>query len=389
LLPWVPHMTESPKHFRAWLTGLAAVLLLALASGCAQLPRVAADAPLAERVAVFQKEANKVLASVDPGGPGLSVVVSIGGDVVFTGNAGLADVAERRRIDGRTSFELASLSKPITAIAVLQLVEHGKLRLDDSAARWLPELPATWAGITVGDLLAQRSGVPEFMTNMTPQALKALDGLDNITLIRKLAAHPDLAFAPGTASRYSNTNYVLLSEIVARSSGIPFARYVKLNVFDPLGLTSSFVYGDAVPPGVELALNFGATRLTNGIDLHVVGPLGIYSSTSDMSRLIDELIAGHLLTLATVKAMTSPQSRAPTFDSGEQYGYGWAVPPAARPAATFAHLGEKDGFRSIAFVDTASGVRYVILANGGNAVLKARDSIRFLIQTYLQWPRKS
>lgn len=382
-------MNESLMRFRARLAGLAAVLLLALISGCAQLPKVAADAPLAERVAVFQKEANKVLASVDPGGPGLSVVVSVGDDVVFAGNAGLANVAERRRIDGRTAFELASLSKPITAIAVLQLVERGQLRLDDSAVRWLTELPATWAAITVEDLLAQRSGVPEFMTNMTPQVLKALDGLDNLTLIRKLAAHPELAFAPGTSSRYSNTNYVLLSEIVARASGIPFARYVRLNIFDPLGLTSSFVDGDILPPGVELALNFGATRLTNGIDLHVVGPLGIYSSTSDITQLIDGLIAGRVLTPEMVRAMTSPQSRAPTFDSGEQYGYGWAVPTAAKPAATFAHLGEKDGFRSIAFVDTASGVRYVILANGGNTVLKARDNIRFLIQTYLQWPRKS
>jgi len=382
-------MSETLKRLKAQLGGLAAIWLLGLATGCSQLPRVPADAPLDQRVAVFRAEADKVLASVDPGGPGLSVVVSMGDDVVFAGNAGLANVAERRRIDGSTAFELASLSKPITAIAVLQLVEHGQLRLNDAVTRWLPELPSTWGAITIEDLLAQRSGIPEFMTNMTPQALKAIDGLDNQALIRKLATHPDLAFVPGTASRYSNTNYVLLSEIVARSSGMPFALYVSCNIFDPLELTSSFVDGAPVPPGVQQALNFGTTRLTNGIELHVVGPLGIYSSTRDMNRLLTELIAGHVLTPAMVQAMTHPQSHAPSFDSGEQYGLGWAVPPAGSSARTFAHLGEKDGFRSVAFVDAASGVRYVILANGGEPTAKARDKIRFLIQTYLQWPRKS
>lgn len=375
-------------HFRARLGGLAAVFLLALASGCAQLPRLPADAPLADRVAVFRAEAEKVLASVDPAGPGLSVVVSVGDGVVFRSSAGLANIAERRRIDANTAFELASLSKPITAMAVLQLVERGQLRLDDTAVRWLPELPATWGAITVEDLLAQRSGVPEFMTNMSAQALTTLDGLDNAALIHRLAAHPDLVFTPGTASRYSNTNYVLLAEIVTRSSGMPFAQYLRRNLFDPLGLSSSYV-DDAAPPGVAEALNFGTTRLTNGIQLHVVGPLGIRGSTHDVNQLLLELLAGRVLTPATVQAMTRPQSRAPTFDNGEQYGYGWAVPPADKPAATFAHLGEKDGFRSVAFVDSASGVRYVILANGGDPAAKARDRIRFLIQTYLQWPRKS
>ena len=117
---------------------------------------------------------------------------------------------------------------------------------------------------------------------------------------------------------------------------------------------------DAAPRDVAEALNFGTTRLTNGIQLHVVGPLGIHGSTHDVNQLLLELLAGRVLKPATVQAMTSPKSRAPTFDNGEQYGYGWAVPPADKPAATFAHLGEKDGFRSVAFVDMASGVQYVI-----------------------------
>ena len=361
--------------------------LVAVASGCAEIPRLPADAPMAQRVSVFKEQADRALAKgVAPDGPGLAVVVRADGKVVYRAAAGMADIAAGQAIDERTPFELASLSKPVTAMAVLRLVDQGTIALADPVGKWIPELPPTWPAITIHQLLSQQSGIPDFMIRISSEELGSLDGLTNDGVIERLRNHPDLLFPPGTQSRYNNTNYVLLAEVVARATHMSFPQYLSTGIFAPLGLSSSFAQGGEPGAAPARALDFGRTESTNGIRLRTVGPTGIWSSADDVSQLLQDLLAGRVLAPATVQAMTSPQSGQAVFEDGERYGYGWALPAAGKLVSVFAHAGQKDGFRTIAFVDVAHKLDYVILSNGGDATGAVMDRIRILFQTLLEQP---
>lgn len=340
---------------------------------------------MAQRISTFREQADRVLArEVDPQGAGLAIVVRSDGQVVYEGHAGMADIVAGRAIDGRTAFELASLSKPITAMAVLTLVDRGIVSLGDPVRRWIPELPVAWPTITIHDLLSQQSGLPDFMIGMHAAELAALDELTNAGVIERLRQSPSLLFAPESQSRYSNTNYVLLAEVVTRAARRPFADYVATDLFAPAGLVSSFAEGGARPADTTLALDFGRTHTTNGIHLRTVGPTGIYSSADDLSRLLQALIDGRILTPGTLQKMISPEASGAVFDDGERYGYGWALPPAGQPVTVFAHRGDKDGFRTIAFVDTRHRLDYVILCNGGDAGVAVMNHLRALFERLLQ-----
>ena len=201
---------------------VSAILLAA----CAQIPHLPADAPESLRIATFRTMADRIMArGVNPEGPGLAVLVRINGRIVYEGAAGMADRIRGVQITGKTTFELASASKPLTASAVLKLVEAGSIYLDDSAKKWLPDLPNDWSEITVRDLLTHQSGIPDYMVGMAIRdAPRLLDGLTNEMLTARWRASPALLFTPGSRSQYSNSNFVLLAEIVAIASGRPFAQ---------------------------------------------------------------------------------------------------------------------------------------------------------------------
>ena len=99
----------------------------------------------------------------DPSQPGLSIVIPKDGAVLYQGSKGMADLARHTPISEQTVFELASLTKPITAIAVLQLQERKLLSMEDPVGKWLPQLPQAWAGITIAQLLSRQSGIPEYL----------------------------------------------------------------------------------------------------------------------------------------------------------------------------------------------------------------------------------
>ena len=321
---------------------------------------------------------------INPKGPGLAVLVRMNGRIVYEGAAGMADRIRGVRITGKTTFELASASKPLTASAVLKLVEAGSINLDDSAKKWLPDLPHDWSAITVRDLLTHRSAIPDYMAGIAVRdAPRLLDGLTNEMLMARWRASPALLFIPGSRSQYSNSNFVLLAEIVAVASGRPFADYLAGDIFAISGMKDSYVDG-STRAGSFAALNYADVELTNGIRLHTEGPTGICSSVEDLSNWLAALLDGRLVSLNMLQQMTAPQSFGPVFEDGERYGYGWALPAVGDLRDTFAHAGQKDGFRSIIFVDRERNVDYVILSNGGEALVPATTEIRYLIQALLQ-----
>lgn len=359
------------------------MVVLAL-SGCASLWRAQPSVPASERQVQLENRIDGVLRELQKASqPGLSIAVIKEGQVVYSRSKGLADSNRGEAITGDTAFELASVAKPITALAVMRLVEREQVSLQDSILKWLPELPETWRSITVHHLLSNQSGIPDYMMNVPRSQAGLLDGLDNATVLHRLATQSRLDFPAGLRTAYSSSNFVVLAEIVERASGRRFAQYLHEQIFEPLGMHSSFVFGAEPAAGVAVALNHALYTTTDGITLATVGPTGIFSSTADMVRLVDGLLDGKLVALDTLRVMTTVQSPQPLKPGGAWYGYGWLLPPEGRPMTLFAHNGQKDSFRSILRIDYERNMYFLVLSNGGDASQQVIDAVnRAVIETY-------
>ena len=340
-----------------------------------------------ERIALFRESVDKILNQLDKKqGPGVAVWVEVDGEVVYSKWAGLAQREMRIPIDGNTTFELASASKPLTAALVLQLAESGLLQLDDAAIKWLPELPPVWGAITIRNLLNQTAGIPDYMSQINSTKLLGLDGLTNQQLLKRWETGSRLNFKPGTQVEYSNSNYVLLAEIASSACGTGFGQCLRQRIFEPLGMNSTRVESEESSQVEVLALNYALNKKTKGILLKTEGPTGIYSSLNDIALWLQAYQAGKIVSKAGTTLMTTPVLLSPVFDSGERYGMGWVLPPEDNKISSYTHAGQKDGYRTLISANTTNQVNYIILSNGGDFVQPISTEIKYWIQEIFEVP---
>ena len=340
-----------------------------------------------ERIALFRESVDKILNQLDKKqGPGVAVWVEVDGEVVYSKWAGLAQREMRIPIDGNTTFELASASKPLTAALVLQLAESGLLQLDDAAIKWLPQLPSVWGAITIRNLLNQTAGIPDYMSQINSTKLLGLDGLTNQQLLKRWEKGSRLNFNPGTQVEYSNSNYVLLAEIASSACGTDFGQCLRQRIFEPLGMNSTRVESEESSQGEVLALNYALSKKTKGILLKTEGPTGIYSSLNDIALWLQAYQAGKIVSKAGTTLMTTPVLMSPVFDSGERYGMGWVLPPEDNKIVSYTHAGQKDGYRTLISANTTNYVNYIILSNGGDFVQPISTEIKYWIQEIFEGP---
>jgi CubicO group peptidase (beta-lactamase class C family) len=174
--------------------------------------------------------------AVNAGAPGCSAAVGSQGSVVWTGVRGLADTATGDKITFDTMFDIGSVSKQFTATAVLLLAGARELTLDDPLAKHMPELPGWAATVTLAQLIHQTSGIPEYEGLLVKRGFAVSDRTTEEQALQTLAAVPHLNFKPGSQFGYSDSNYLLLGEIVHRVSGQPLPKFLTAEIFGPLGL---------------------------------------------------------------------------------------------------------------------------------------------------------
>jgi CubicO group peptidase (beta-lactamase class C family) len=181
--------------------------------------------------------------------PGCAVGVSRQGETIVSRAYGLADVERRIPQGSATIFDIGSVQKQFVAASVLLLVEDGRLSLSDDIRRYLPELPDYGHEITLDHLLTHTGGIRDW-TGLLPLAEEGADVLQLILRQR------GLNFVPGEEWSYSNSGYVLLKEIVGRTSGMSFAEFARTRLFEPLGMTSSAYVPDIMDGSGERALAY-------------------------------------------------------------------------------------------------------------------------------------
>ena len=163
------------------------------------------------------------------------------GEIISMGAAGWRDPADTLPMQVDSVFDLASVSKQFTAAAVMLLKRRGLLDLEDEITKFFPEIP--YKGVTIRHLLNHTGGLPDYMDWIDETAKKENRIPGNDMIVRFLSeCGEEPVFAPGDQWEYSNTGYCLLAQIVEKAAGVPFEVFMKENVFEPAGLTSTHVY---------------------------------------------------------------------------------------------------------------------------------------------------
>jgi CubicO group peptidase (beta-lactamase class C family) len=175
----------------------------------------------------------------EKGAPGAAVLVTKDGKVVFKNTKGLANLEDSIPLRSNSVFEIASCSKQFTGLATAMLIDKGLIALDDDIRKYIPEMPDYGHTITIANLVYHTSGIRstddlEF-AGFTPEDIITLPTCINFAVNQK-----HLKFTPGERYNYSNTNYNLLAEIIARVTKQSLAEWTKTNIFTPLGMNSTF-----------------------------------------------------------------------------------------------------------------------------------------------------
>lgn len=243
------------------------------------------------------------------------------GQVLFNKGYGLADRERVVPITPQTKFYIASISKSFTAAAILLLQERGNLRVNDPVSRFINDFP-NGERITIHNLLTHTSGIADYVrfANFAELSKRPYTTGEIIALFR----NQPLLFNPGERSSYSNSNYVLLAHIIEKVSGLRYAEFLKLNFFKPFGMKNT---------GQPDASNQSVANLSNGyttVGLHgfeaaryfdhsiSTGAGSLYSTTEDIGKWIEGILAGRVLKKSSVEQMYK------THADGAS-GYSWSL----------------------------------------------------------------
>ncbi len=301
------------------------------------------------------------------GSPSVAIGVVRGTDTITLSAWGKADLEHDVNATAATVYRTGSVTKQFTAAAVMQLVEQGKVRLDDSIGTHLAGLPAAWRGVPIRQLLNHTSGIPSYTSageawrsrwgvEMPPESLVAM------------TANDTMWFAPGSSYRYDNTGYVLLGMLIEKIAGRPWGTDMEERFFKPLGLTQTYnCMAEPVIPHRARGYEKSGTGWINTAYLAMSQPYAagaICSTVGDMARWNRALHTGRVVSAESYRMMTTPEGAAAKSES--QYGYGLSREKMGA-LDVIEHGGGIHGFISAnAWVPSAE-LSLTVLTNAGSA----------------------
>ena len=297
-----------------------------------------------------------------------TVIYAENGKEVFKGAYGYADFRKKETLNTESAFQLASVSKMFTATAIMILKEEGKLNYDDTITKFIPEFP--YSGISLRLLMNHRSGLSRYMS-LSDKYWNINKPINNEQVVELFVKYkPAPYFKPDKGFHYCNTNYALLASVVERISGKTFDVFVKDKIFEPLGMSNSFVYnlrGDStipsnIPVGVA-GYKYGgryARKMGNYYLNGVMGDKGVYSTVEDLLKFNEALDNGTLVSISTLKESFTGGS-PPYWKRKDNYGFGWRIRESMDSTAY--HFGWWKGFRSYFIRDMKNNKAIIALTN--------------------------
>jgi CubicO group peptidase (beta-lactamase class C family) len=276
-------------------------------------------------------------------GPGVALLVIKDGKVVRKEGFGFADLSRGTRISPETNFNLASNSKQFTATAALLLERQKKISLTDPLSKYIPEIPEYAGKVKISDLIHHTAGLPDYLG-----ICDSKDPVTNKEVIAFLRKRSALDFPPGTRHEYSNTGYVILSEVIERAAGVPFFEFVQEAIFNKLGMKNSFVLrSDGADKGSKRAIGYSEWPFFKPLNSspcdRVYGDGGVLTNLEDYSRWLLALNGPGFLSEGELQRAFSPSF----LEDGTviPYSFGW-MNDEYRGSKYLYHTGAWLGFRS-------------------------------------------
>lgn len=308
--------------------------------------------------------------------PGLSLVVIKDGKIIKSAGYGLANVELNVPATPSTVYQLGSVGKQFTAELILQLVEQGKLNLDDKISKYIKNTPPSWQNITIRQLLTHTSGIKEYTSTTVngPSSVNQRLDYTNDQLVKLFESYP-LDFKPGDKWSYSDTGYVLLGIIIKNVTGKFYGDLLQQNIFKPLDMNATRIISES-----DIIKNRAAGYwLDKGVlknqeyvspSLNTTADGAIYSTVLDMAKLDAALDTNKILKTPELKLMWTPVrlNNGKTYRDATDgyYGMGWFI-DSINGHLLLDHYGWWQGFTSYYARYPNDKLTIIILTNLANA----------------------
>lgn len=317
--------------------------MTAMYSGLAVLAIFSLFCAAADAGSSLAKQVDTIFAPYTGDVPGASVMVIRDGAVIYKNAFGLANMEDRTPATTATNYRLASVTKQFTAMSIMMLSERKLLSYDDPLTKFFPDFPPYGKQITIRRLLTHSSGMLAY-EDLIPQGTTL--PLKDRDVLNLLARQDHTYFAPGSEYRYSNTGYAHLALIVEAVSRMPFALFLRKNIFEPLDMNATVAYEKGISTVARRAFGYTANGKSfeatdQSLTSSVLGDGGIYSSVEDLYKW-DQAFYGEKL----VRAGSLEQAFTPArLNDGRAtgYGFGWEI-GKHRELNTVRHSGHTVGF---------------------------------------------
>ena len=309
----------------------------------------------------------------DPNNPSTETITSViekiippdfnGGILVSKNDKVLYEkyVSYKDKVTSHTAFDLASITKTFTAMAVLKLMEEGKLNVDDAVTKYFPEFPIP--EITIKMLLSHRSGLEDYLKFMDESGWDKTKNVANNDILQFIIQNKSKALihVPDKVFDYSNTNFVLLSLIIEKTSKQSYKDYLSNTFFKPLQMNDTYVLGlDNYAVATKSYYRSGKTYLLRYLDL-VYGDKNVYSTVQDLKKWDKALRDGKMFKKATLDLAYAPTSSLTPFVSN--YGLGWKKILTTKGNEIIYHTGWWAGNRSLLIRLVKENVMIAVVSN--------------------------
>ena len=297
--------------------------------------------------------------------PGGVVLIAQRGKVIYKKPFGFANVELEVPMKEEMVFNIASITKQFTAVAILQLMELGKLSLQDEITKYLPDYPVNGQKITIENLLTHTAGIP----GPAPEAIAKLQARRDLVSLREIIdtfKNRPLDFVPGTKWSYSNNGYMLLGVVIEKLSGGSYSDYLEKNIFKPAGMTQTH-FGDDYVVIKNRAASYVYSRTESRFlnarndKVELAYSAGAIQSTAEDLFKWNEALNSHKLIKKETLEKAQTEYKLPN-GKGTNYGYGWFI-GNIQGSPIVEHGGNMGGFMSHSIYLPQEDVFVVVLYN--------------------------
>lgn len=342
-----------------------ALCILAIATSAAACTGPEESAPAAE-VGDDDPAIDALFASRDrPGSPGCALAVTRDGKTLYSRGYGYANLDYDVPVTPRTVFDVGSLTKQFIAASITMLELEGKLSLDDSVRRWLPELPAVNEPVTLRHMIYHTSGLRDYLTLFPLAGRGHYHPISHPQILDMMSRQRALASPPGERYRYSNTAYMLLAQVIERASGRTPGEFVEERIFGPLAMDGSLFYDNYEEIIPRRATGYdrhddGDIRMVHNFNFDVPGDGQMYTTVEDLVRW-DDYLHG-----ADKPAIHPAMLTEGSLDNGEAIARARGLFLGEyRGLRTVQHTGSSWGFRAVLMRFVQPGLAIAIACNDG------------------------